>query len=350
MREWIEQPAAGDLPPEKELINLLLTEDEELLSCLYARARRMREEHYGRKVYIRGLIEFTNFCRNNCYYCGIRRDNKQTERYRLSEQQIMECAQEGYFLGFRTFVLQGGEDPWYNTERVERLVRMLKERFPDCAVTLSVGECSRETYRRWREAGADRYLLRHETADPGHYGMLHPPELSWENRMRCLNDLKELGYQVGCGFMVGSPGQTAAHLARELRFLKEFRPHMVGLGPFIPQKDTKFAQETAGTLSMTLKCLALVRLILPDVLLPATTALGTIAENGTELVILAGANVVMPNLTPAEERRKYTLYDHKACTGSEAAEGLAELKGRMEKIGYYVSAERGDWKGEKNDV
>ena len=344
IRELIQQLEEERILPRKELTVLLEEHTPEDDRYLYERADRLRRLSFGNQIYIRGLIEFTNFCRNNCYYCGIRRDNKQTERYRLSEQQIMECAQEGYFLGFRTFVLQGGEDPWYNTERVERLVRMLKERFPDCAVTLSVGECSRETYRRWREAGADRYLLRHETADPGHYGMLHPPELSWENRMRCLNDLKELGYQVGCGFMVGSPGQTAAHLARELRFLKEFRPHMVGLGPFIPQKDTKFAQETAGTLSMTLKCLALVRLILPDVLLPATTALGTIDPFGREKGIHAGANVIMPNLSPSDVRRKYMLYDNKISAGDEAAENLADLKARMEAIGCQIPVSRGDYR------
>ena len=350
MKAYIDQLAAGTMPESRELEELLRTEDEEILAYLYAQARNVREKHYGRDVYIRGLIEFTDYCRNNCYYCGLRRDNKKAERYRLSEQEIMECAQEGYFLGFRTFVLQGGEDAGYGCERTETLVRMLKERFPDCAVTLSVGEHSEKTYRRWKEAGADRYLLRHETADPAHYRRLHPQELSWERRMECLRTLKRLGYQVGCGFMVGSPGQEAEHLVKELFFLRRFRPHMVGLGPFIPHKDTPFAGEPAGTLLMTLKCLALVRLILPDVLLPATTALGTIAENGTVLGMQAGANVVMPNLSPVYARRKYMLYDGKAVSGSEAAEGLQLLKERMEAAGYRVAVSRGDWKGEKNDV
>ena len=350
MKAYIDQLAAGTMPESRELEELLRTEDEEILAYLYAQARKVREKHYGRDVYIRGLIEFTDYCRNNCYYCGLRRDNRKAERYRLSEQEIMECAQEGYFLGFRTFVLQGGEDAGYGCERTEALVRMLKERFPDCAVTLSVGEHSEETYWRWREAGADRYLLRHETADPAHYRRLHPQELSWERRMECLYTLKRLGYQVGCGFMVGSPGHETGHLVKELLFLRRFRPHMVGLGPFIPHKDTPFGGAPAGTLLMTLKCLALVRLILPDVLLPATTALGTIAENGTVLGMQAGANVVMPNLSPVYARRKYMLYDGKAVSGSEAAEGLQLLKERMEAAGYRVAVSRGDWKGEKNDV
>lgn len=345
MRDCIEMLVHGEMPDEESLLSLLLTEDEELIEALFAQARQVRETYYGKDIFIRGLVEFTNYCRNDCYYCGIRKSSK-ADRYRLDKDQVLECGHIGYELGFRTFVLQGGEDPWFNTERMECLIRALKAEYPDCAVTVSAGEHSDETYRRWKEAGADRYLLRHETADPEHYRHLHPSQMSWEHRIKCLNSLKRLGYQTGCGFMVGSPGQTPTHLVKELYFLREFRPQMVGIGPFIPHHDTPFANEKPGTLDMTLRLLALIRLILPDVLLPATTALSSINDRGRELGVLAGANVVMPNLSPGEVRKKYMLYDNKAFLGSEAAEGLSDLKRRMEGIGYHVVSNRGDWKGE----
>jgi biotin synthase len=327
-----------------EFHELVSGRTEESAQYLYGLARDVREEIYGRDVYLRGLIEFTNYCKNDCLYCGIRRSNRSADRYRLTEKQILDCCQTGYQLGFRTFVLQGGEDPFYTDERLCSIVREIKKLYPDCAVTLSVGERSRESYARLREAGADRYLLRHETADAGHFAKIHPGELSLEQRIRCLRDLKELGYQVGCGFMVGSPYQTIDSIVADLEFIKEFQPHMVGIGPFIPHHSTPFAKEPAGSLELTLYLLAIVRLMLPDVLLPATTALGTIHPRGRELGLLAGANVVMPNLSPTEVRSKYLLYDNKICTGDEAAECRRCLERRVESVGYKIVVSRGDWR------
>ena len=305
-------------------------------------AERVRREVYGNAVYIRGLIEFTSYCKNNCLYCGIRRDNRAIGRYRLTAEEVLACCQEGYGLGFRTFVLQGGEDPYFTDDRVCAIVEKIKGQFPDCAVTLSLGERSRESYQRLFDAGADRYLLRHETFSRAHYEMLHPADMSYENRIRCLYDLKDIGYQVGTGFMVGSPGQTAEHLAEDLAFIRTFRPHMVGIGPFVPHHATPFAGEPGGSVELTLRLLSMIRLILPEVLLPATTALGTLDSQGREKGILAGANVVMPNLSPKAVRGKYQIYDNKASWGSEAAEGLEQLHQAMKKIGYEVVADRGD--------
>ena len=315
--------------------------DEELARQL---ARECTEKYYGRGVYTRGLIEFTNYCKNNCHYCGIQRVNQEVERYRLSKEEILSCCEEGYRLGFRTFVLQGGEDPYFTDEKIVEIVQAIKKGFPDCAVTLSIGEKSRVSYEKYFHAGADRYLLRHETADREHYQYLHPKELSWENRMRCLKDLKEIGFQVGCGFMVGSPHQTAKTLAKDLYFIQEFRPDMCGIGPFIPQHTTVFAKEKAGTLEDTLFLLSLLRLIHPNMLIPATTALGTIDKRGRELGILSGANVLMPNLSPTAVRKKYLLYDNKICTGDESAQCRACLSRRMESIGAHLLVDRGDVK------
>ena len=337
----VEQLAAThDLPDEGLLY--LLDHREETAAFLQEQAQAACQRWYGRQVFIRGLLEFTNFCKNNCYYCGIRKGNPEAQRYRLSQEQILACCQTGYELGFRTFVLQGGEDPWFTDERLCALVRAIKERWPDCAVTLSVGERSRESYRLLKEAGADRYLLRHETATPGHYARLHPPELSLARRLECLQDLKDLGYQVGAGFMVGSPYQTQEDLVRDLRFLKEFQPHMVGIGPFLSQKDTPFREFPNGSGELTLYLLSLIRLLLPKVLLPATTALGTLLPGGREMGILHGANVVMPNLSPQDAREKYTLYDNKLHSGAEAAESLDLLRQSLGKIGYEVAVARGD--------
>ena len=316
-------------------------EDEELARQL---ARKCTEKYYGRGVYTRGLIEFTNYCKNNCHYCGIQRGNQEVERYRLSKEEILSCCEEGYRLGFRTFVLQGGEDPYFTDEKIVEIVQAIKKEFPDCAVTLSIGEKSRASYEKYFRAGADRYLLRHETADREHYQYLHPKELSWEHRMRCLKDLKEIGFQVGCGFMVGSPHQTAKTLAKDLYFIQEFQPDMCGIGPFIPQHATVFAKETAGTLQDTLFLLSLLRLIHPNMLIPATTALGTIDKRGRELGILSGANVLMPNLSPTAVRKKYLLYDNKICTGDESAQCRACLSRRMESIGAHLLVDRGDVK------
>ena len=315
--------------------------DEELAHRL---ARECTEKYYGRGVYTRGLIEFTNYCKNNCHYCGIQRGNQEVERYRLSKEEILSCCEEGYRLGFRTFVLQGGEDPYFTDEKIVEIVQAIKKAFPDCAVTLSIGEKSRASYEKYFLAGADRYLLRHETADKEHYQYLHPKELSWEHRMRCLKDLKDIGFQVGCGFMVGSPHQTAKTLAKDLYFIQEFQPDMCGIGPFIPQHATVFAREKAGTLQDTLFLLSLLRLIHPNMLIPATTALGTIDKRGRELGILSGANVLMPNLSPTAVRKKYLLYDNKICTGDESAQCRACLSRRMESIGAHLLVDRGDVK------
>lgn len=327
------------------LRTLLTTQYAEVIEELAARARNVAQRIYGNKVYIRGLIEFTNYCKNDCFYCGIRRSSRCAERYRLSGEQILSCCAEGYALGFRTFVLQGGEDSYFTDERICMLVSEIKRNYPDCAVTLSIGEKERESYQAYFDAGADRYLLRHETANEEHYKRLHPAEMSLANRKRCLRDLKEIGYQTGCGFMVGSPGQTVETLYEDLMFIRELQPEMVGIGPFIPQKNTPFGDEKAGTMEMTLRLLSIIRLLHPKVLLPSTTALGTIHPQGREKGILAGANVVMPNLSPVDVREKYKLYDNKICTGDEAAECRFCMQKRMESIGYEVVTDRGDYAG-----
>lgn len=328
----------------ESLGELLATEDQDLKEYLTAKARETAQRVYGKKVYIRGLIEFTNYCRNDCLYCGIRRSNSHAERYRLSREDIFQCCKTGYALGFRTFVLQGGEDPYFTDDIICEIVSGIKERYPDCAVTLSIGEREKESYQAYFQAGADRYLLRHETADEEHYQKLHPEEMSFQHRKQCLLDLKEIGFQTGCGFMVGSPYQTLDTLYEDLQFILELKPQMVGIGPFIPQKDTPFKEKQAGTLDQTLRLLSIIRLLHPSVLLPSTTALGTIHPRGRELGILAGANVVMPNLSPVAVREKYKLYDNKICTGDEAAECRFCMERRMESIGYQVAVARGDYK------
>ncbi len=325
-----------------EIIFLLENRTPEIQSYLAEKASQKAREHYGNKVFVRGLIEFTNYCKNDCYYCGIRCGNKNAQRYRLTEEEILGCAMQGYDLGFRTIVLQGGEDAFFTDEKIVNIVRSIKEAHPDCAVTLSIGEKSYESYKKFFDAGADRYLLRHETADPGHYAKLHPQTLSSENRKQCLYNLKEIGFQTGAGFMVGSPYQTNENIADDLLFLKKLDPAMIGIGPFIPHKDTVFAEEKAGELDHTLFLLSVIRLMLPTVLLPSTTALGTINPRGRELGILAGANVVMPNLSPVGVRKKYELYDNKICTGEEAAECMNCLKNRVKTIGYEIVTDRGD--------
>lgn len=314
----------------------------EYAAILAEKAVEARKKIYGNDVYIRGLIEISNICKNDCLYCGIRASNRNCERYRLTKEQILSCCENGYSLGFRTFVMQGGEDGFFTDEVMCDTVSEIKRRYPDCAVTLSLGERSRESYQRLYDAGADRYLLRHETADKSHYGKLHPKELSFDTRMECLKNLKEIGFQTGCGFMVGSPLQTSEHLAKDLKFIEEFRPDMCGIGPFIPHKDTEFRDCTAGSLELTCCLLSIIRLISPDILLPATTALGSIDPEGREKGILAGANVVMPNLSPLDTREKYELYNNKLSIGAESAQGKRELEKRMETIGYRIVTARGD--------
>lgn len=346
MKELIDKLYQTQALDKEELIFLIAGRNRE--TELYARelARQVRERTYGNRVFIRGLIEFTNYCKNDCYYCGIRRSNKKAARYRLTKEDILDCCRQGYELGFRTFVLQGGEDGYFTAERLTELIREIKNGYPDCALTLSVGEKKEEEYRAFREAGADRYLLRHETADPDHYRILHPEPLSLENRKHCLFLLKKLGFQTGAGFMVGSPGQTPETLTEDFLFLKKLDPEMVGIGPFISHGDTPFREQPDGTMEDTLFYLALLRLMLPRVLLPATTALGTIHPSGREKGILSGANVVMPNLSPLSVRKKYMLYDGKISTGDEAAEGVKNLKKRMEAIGCQIVTDRGDYNRE----
>ena len=312
--------------------------------ALAKEACRIRDQIYGKKVFIRGLIEISNICKNDCYYCGIRKSNKNCVRYRLDHQQILECCEEGYKLGFRTFVLQGGEDGYYTDDILCGIVSDIKKSYPECAVTLSLGERTYESYLALFNAGADRYLLRHETADTEHYSRLHPKELTLENRMRCLKDLRDIGYQTGAGFMVGSPFQTAAHIAKDLCFIQDFKPDMCGIGPFIPHKDTPFCCYDGGSAALTCFLLSVVRIIHPAVLLPATTALGTVNEEGREKGILSGANVVMPNLSPASVRKKYELYDNKLTDGAESAQCLQKLKERVAFTGCEITVDRGDVK------
>ena len=327
---------------EAEYAALITGRTEEATAYLAEKARRARRWVYGEQVYIRGLIEVSNICRNDCLYCGIRRSNTNCARYRLTAEQILFCCRSGYALGFRTFVLQGGEMDTHMVDAVCRVVRAIKAEFPDCAVTLSLGEYPAEAYRAMFDAGAARYLLRHETADRAHYQSLHPASMSFDNRMRCLRDLKATGYQVGCGFMVGSPGQTAQTLAKDLKFVETFAPAMCGIGPFIPHRDTPFRDKPAGSVELTLYLLSILRLIRPTLLLPATTALGTLRPDGREQGMLAGANVVMPNLSPPDAREKYTLYNGKLHSGAESAQQVAELKQRMSAIGMRVVTDRGD--------
>lgn len=327
-----------------EEFKMLITEYSED-DFIYARnmAQEISKRYFGNKVFIRGLIEISSYCKNDCLYCGLRKSNTNAQRYRLNKEQILECCESGYRLGFRTFVLQGGEDGYYTDEVLCEIVSEIRIKYPDCAITLSVGEKSKESYKKFFDAGANRYLLRHETADCEHYGKLHPENLTLENRMECLKNLKEIGYQTGCGFMVGSPYQTEESLAKDLLFISEFKPQMVGIGPFIPHKDTPFGKYDHGNVELTLFLLSLIRIMLKKVLLPSTTALGTVNENGRQLGILSGANVVMPNLSPANVRKKYLLYDNKICTGDEAAESLKSLKKTMAEIGYEIVEARGDY-------
>lgn len=321
---------------------LLKNRDEYSKEYLSTKAVEVRKQVYGNSVFIRGLIEISNICKNDCFYCGIRRSNKNCDRYRLTTDEILECCDEGYDLGFRTFVLQGGEDGYFSDDIMCEIIQKIKGKYPDCAVTLSLGERSKESYSRLFKAGADRYLLRHETADEGHYKALHPSDMSFPNRIQCLNNLKEIGYQVGCGFMVGSPYQTYNNLAKDLKFIEEFKPDMCGIGPFIPHKATPFKNEKSGTLELTCYLLSIIRLINPSVLLPSTTALATIDPLGHEKGIMAGANVIMPNLSPMSVRKKYELYNNKVCVGDESAQHKKRLEERMNSIGYKVTIGRGD--------
>lgn len=344
IKQLIEKLEEQHILSREEFLTFLTGISGEETEFLRERARITAQKQFGNKIYTRGLIEFTNYCKNDCYYCGIRRSNRCVERYRLTNEEILSCCKEGYELGFRTFVLQGGEDGSYSDEDIVELLRMIKTDFPECAITLSIGEKSYESYLKYYQAGADRYLLRHETATEEHYQKLHPANLSLSNRKQCLQNLKEIGYQVGAGFMVGSPFQTTENIIEDLFFLKELDPQMVGIGPFLPHHETPFADQAKGTMEQTLVLISIIRLMLPNALIPATTALGTVHPNGRELGILSGANVVMPNLSPTIVRKKYQLYDNKICTGDEAAECRTCLDRRMNKIGYELTVDRGDYR------
>ena len=327
----------------EEYRSLLLCQDTEANAYLQQKAQQTTLARFGNAVFIRGLIEISNRCRNNCLYCGIRKSNTMVSRYSLSRETILSCCREGYALGFRTFVLQGGEDVSQTDDWVTETVACIRQEFPDCAITLSLGEKTKEAYQRFFKAGANRYLLRHETFNEAHYATLHPSDMSREYRLQCLEWLKEIGYQTGTGIMVGSPGQKIEHLVEDLLFIEHFRPEMIGIGPFIPHVDTPFANEPSGSIDLTLKLISIFRLMHPSALIPSTTALASLSPNGREQGILAGANVVMPNLSPSSVRKKYSLYNHKAAFGSEAAEGLKLLEEQLNQIGYIVSRERGDY-------
>ena len=328
---------------EEEYLFLIKNRNEETASYLRQKADEVRKEVYNNKIFIRGLIEISNICKNDCFYCGIRSSSKNCDRYKLSEEDILSCCENGYKLGFRTFVLQGGEGV-FSADIISDIVKKVKEKYPDCAVTLSLGEYQKSDYEKMKNAGADRYLLRHETICKEHYEKLHPQNMSYDNRLRCLKDLKDIGFQVGSGFLVGSPYQSEDIIAKEFKFIEEFSPEMCGIGPFIPQKDTPFKNEKSGTAEETAYYLSIIRLIKPNILLPATTALGTIKDGGRELGVLSGANVLMPNLSPERERKKYALYDNKLSTGVESAEQIENLKKQIKNIGYEIVIDKGDIK------
>lgn len=342
MKTLIDKLARTHHLDKAEFVHLIQGRTDELAQYLYEQARKQRETTFGTSVYLRGLIEISSYCKRNCYYCGIRRDNTSAIRYRLADNEIFECCRHGYRLGLRTFVLQGGDDPFFTDEHIIDIVRQIRRLFPDCAITLSIGEKNYKTYQQFFEAGTDRYLLRHETANATHYGQLHPKGMSCTHRVQCLHDLKAIGYQVGTGFMVGSPFQSADNLADDMLFIEEIQPQMIGIGPFIPHHATPFAHYAGGTVELTLFMLGLLRLMMPNVLLPATTALETLSPCGCELGLLAGANVIMPNITPVKDRQKYMIYDHKHTSGAETAESLAILVRRIESTGCHVRQSRGD--------
>lgn len=343
MKQWIDKLRKERTLRQEEFRQLLTECDAETLRTINRQAQEVSLLHFGNKIYIRGLIEVSNCCRNNCYYCGIRKGNPTIERYRLTEESILDCCKQGYDLGFRTFVLQGGEDPALTDDRIEKTVSAIRRNYPDCAITLSLGEKPRDVYERFFRAGANRYLLRHETHNEQHYQQLHPAEMSGKRRLQCLQDLKDIGYQTGTGIMVGSPGQTVEHIIEDILFIERLRPEMIGIGPFLPHHDTPFAEYPGGTVEQTLLLLSIFRLMHPSALIPATTALATLTPDGRERGILAGANIVMPNLSPREERKKYELYNDKASLGAESAEGLAALQKQLNAIGYEISTERGDF-------
>lgn len=349
LTSWINRLVAGESLVREEWKQLLSISDNGQTDYIFRQAAGAATERFGKGVFIRGLIEISAYCRNDCYYCGLRRSNRQASRYRLTQEEILSCCRKGAELGFGTFVLQGGEDRAQDDGWIEAVVRAIRSEFPLQAITLSVGERTSEAYLRFRKAGADRYLLRHETRNDAHYALLHPKEMSGERRRKCLRTLKDLGYQTGAGMMVGSPGQTVEHLLDDIVFLEELQPEMIGMGPFIPAAHTPFAGQPAGSVERTLLLVALMRLRFPDALIPATTALATLGQRGRTDAILAGANVVMPNLSPEHVKGKYSIYDGKACRGNESAEGVMQLQRELETIGYHIAYGRGDYKPDTSE-
>ena len=344
MKKLVDKIYATHTLSSTEFLNLLNNRNEDITSYLAQKARQTALSVYGNRIYIRGLLEITNYCKNDCYYCGIRHSNPNCDRFKLSVQEIFTCCENAYNKGFRTFVMQGGENGGYSDDELTRIVAAIRKKYPDCAITLSVGEKSREIYQQYFDAGANRYLLRHETADDEHYKKLHPEKMSLENRKQCLFDLKDIGYQVGTGIMVGSPYQTNENIVHDLEFMKILNPQMIGIGPFISQKDTPFHDMKNGTTELTCYLLSILRLMFPHSLIPATTALGTINDNGRELGILSGANVIMPNISPIKSRKKYLLYDNKLATGLESCEGIESLKQQIKNIGYEIVCDKGNYK------
>lgn len=343
MKTWIDQLRSTRRISDEALLELLACTDADITEYLHQQAHEVTVQQFGHYIYIRGLIEISNCCKNDCYYCGIRKSNTKVDRYRLTTEQILECCEQGYNLGFRTFVMQGGEDRAQDAEWLITTVKEIRQRYPECAITLSLGEMPREVYQQLYDAGANRFLLRHETYDENHYYQLHPSEMSFANRIASLKTLKEIGFQTGTGIMVGSPGQTLAHLIKDVRFIEQLQPQMIGIGPFIPHKDTPFGNQQAGSIVLTLKLISIFRLMHPSALIPSTTALASLSSDGRERGILAGGNVVMPNLSPVNQRKNYSLYNNKAALGAESAEGLNRLASQLKKIGYAISYERGDF-------
>ena len=340
----IDNLADGNGLSKEEWMCLLTSLDFEERQYLHDKAVAVAKEHYGNGVFVRALIEISSYCKNNCYYCGIRCSNTNAQRYRLSKEEILNCCGVAASFGFNTFVLQGGEDPKQTPEWIVDVVKSIRDLYPDKAITLSVGECTEEEYKAFKDAGANRFLLRHETRNDAHYSHLHPSNMSAKNRRECLFTLKKLGFQTGSGMMIGSPGQTDEHLYEDIKFLEELNPHMIGIGPFVPASTTPFEKESRGSVEKTILMLSLLRLRFPKVLLPATTALATLCQDGMERAILAGANVVMPNVSPLEQRKKYSIYDNKKSTGAESAQQLSQLEQRLNAIGYHIDYTRGDYK------
>lgn len=340
----INHLADGGTLSRDEWMILLSSLDYGEREYLRVKAQEVAVSHYGKGIFVRALLEISSYCKNNCYYCGIRASNRDAQRYRLSKEEILECCKEADALGFNTFVLQGGEDPVQNDAWVVDVVKAIRAAYPEKAITLSVGERSAEAYAAFKEAGANRFLLRHETRNDEHYSQLHPSMMSSENRRQCLMTLKRLGFQTGSGMMIGSPGQTDEHLYEDIRFLEELQPQMIGIGPFLPATNTPFENHSPGSADKTILMLSLLRLRFPNVLLPATTALATLCSNGMERAISAGANVVMPNVSPVEQRKKYSIYDNKKSTGAESAQQMQQLENRLNAIGYHIDYGRGDYR------